>query len=130
MQRSDETVRERTVSSSDYRRPVENQEVVHELNRAESPAPTAQELERQWRQTIAERVRSDSRDRARLTSGSAASHLGGDSGTIESVIERVVGAAGYEDLKSIKAADGGVYLYSDQYVTSKAAERDSLWARK
>ena len=69
------------------------------------------------RSSIASRVRSDSRDKSRLTCGPAVSRLVRDASSEETFVTTFAGIAGFEDIKAMVGADGAVYLYSDKYVS-------------
>jgi hypothetical protein len=78
------------------------------------------------RVAMAERVRSDSRGKGRLTSDAALSRLASEAGPTVSATTSVIGAAGFEDIKSIRGADGSVYFFSEEYLPRREAERFAL----
>ena len=75
------------------------------------------------RAAMADRVRSDSRDKSRLTSNAVLSRRASEAGATGSAETLLLGVAGFEDIKSVRAANGAVYLYSEQYLPSREAER-------
>ncbi len=74
------------------------------------------------RNAIAARVRSDSGERPRLTSGPAVSRMVKEVTEDASFVTTFGGVAGFEDIKAIVTTDEAVYLYSDKYLTRQQAQ--------
>ncbi len=75
------------------------------------------------RNAIAARVRADSEERSRLTSGPAVSRMVRQVTDDASFVTNFGGIAGFEDIKAIVTSNEAVYLYSDKYLTRQDAQR-------
>ena len=83
-------------------------------------------LEQEERETAyaaaADYVRADSQNRSRLTSAAALSRLPNVGDDPRLMAARIAEIDGYDDVKSIVAANGYTYFYSDRWFSRKEAE--------
>ena len=91
-------------------------------NAALTAATSAEARLSQARNTVANRVRTDSRDKPRLTCGPAVSRLVREVTNEDTFVTTFSGVVGFEDVKAIIGKDGAVYLYSDKYLSRQDAQ--------
>ena len=73
---------------------------------------------------VAEQVREDAKNLAKVTSVSSlsASALGLEPGTLQAIVAEILKDDRYQDVRSVVASTGAVYLYSETYITSTYAD--------
>lgn len=91
-------------------------------NAALTAATSAEARLSQARNAVANRVRTDSRDKPRLTCGPAVSRLVREVTNEDTFVTTFSGVVGFEDIKAIIGKDGAVYLYSDKYLSRQDAQ--------